>query len=154
MNQATAEHQKNHIKESLYTWFGFQQGPDRDRGTVAIETCEYYVNKDGRPILGSLTCKRDLCINTFHTPSPDSCYNVYKISPKPTGGIISPPPPGLTEEMSPGSEALPPSIAPGDSGTENNNETEKNMSQNTRKVPKDLGGLNNDNGLTINPGEK
>ncbi|HJU77970.1 MAG TPA: hypothetical protein VJ599_00195 [Nitrososphaeraceae archaeon] len=116
LNQATAEHQVNHIKETAYTHFGLNQGPDRDRGTYARETCEYYVNKDGRPVLGSLVCQRDMCIPTTTIP-PYTCYNLYKITPtKPTGGTILPPPTGLTGEVSPGSEAQPPSIAPGESG--------------------------------------
>jgi hypothetical protein len=174
LNQATAEHQESHRQEVAYTWFGLNQGPDRDRGTFARDTCEYYVNKDGRPVLGSLTCKRDVCIQT---PGLPICYILYVISPtKPTGGVISPPPAGLTEEVSPGSgvNEMPPSIEPGDSGTENN------TSQNTRNVPKtgildepgalsddesaeddddtevpnDQGGPNNDNGPTINPEEE
>jgi hypothetical protein len=46
-------------------------------------------------------------------------------------------PPAGAQEFSPGSGALPPSIAPGDSGTDNNNETEINTSQNTAEDMKD-----------------
>jgi hypothetical protein len=86
------------------------------------ECCRYNQDDRGIPVPGSVACTREFCV--VADTGVARCTKLSVISPKPPAGA---------EELSRGSgvNELPPSIAPGDSGTENNNETEKNTSQNT-----------------------
>jgi hypothetical protein len=114
LNQATAKY-VHHCAE-LRTYL-----THTDPATWIQDCCDYDQDEHGLAVGGSLTCKQSFCQDTWiDAKHIRKCTTLSAISP-PAGG----------QELSPGSGALPPSIAPGDSGTENNNEPEKNTGQNT-----------------------
>ena len=102
------------------------------RGDYINDCCEYQVDTStGKLVPGSITCKRIFC---YDEKAEDKGF-VRCI----TLSVISPPAGAPIEELIPGNGTLPPSIAPGDSGPENN------TSQNTKKVPKS--GILDDGGV-------